>query len=126
MPIGEIIRFERTRCKLTLEELARKVGVSRQTIQRYETGVISNIPSDKIERMADTLGVSPGHLMGWDNGNPQAQIENAPTAECDEGLKEFVQGFKRLSKTDRTVILGAMDRLEAGRSNQESDNDPQD
>ena len=51
--------------KMTLEELAEKVGTSRQTIHRYETGKISNIPPEKIEALASALGTSPSKLMGW-------------------------------------------------------------
>jgi repressor LexA len=51
--------------KLTLEELAERVGTSKQTIHRYENGIISNIPRDKIERLAEALEASPAELMGW-------------------------------------------------------------
>ena len=45
---GDRIKKLRNELGLTLEEVAKKVGTSRQTIQRYESGEISNIPSDKI------------------------------------------------------------------------------
>lgn len=51
---------------LTLEELAEKVGTSRQTIHRYENGVISNIPYEKIESLAAALDTTPQSLMGWE------------------------------------------------------------
>lgn len=51
---------------MTLEELAEKVGTSKQTIQRYESGKISNIPSDKIELLAKYLDTTPAKLMGWE------------------------------------------------------------
>ena len=66
LTIGERIRKTRKARKMTLEELAVSVGTSKQTIQRYETGIISNIPSDKIEKISETLSVSPGYLMGWE------------------------------------------------------------
>lgn len=65
MALKDNIKSQRIRCGLTLEELAQKVGVSRQTIQRYESGVISNIPSDNIEKIADALDTTPSYLMGW-------------------------------------------------------------
>ena len=52
---------------LTLEDVARALGTSKQTIHRYENGVISNIPHDKIEKLADVLSISPTELMGWDD-----------------------------------------------------------
>ena len=44
---------------MTLEDVAKDVGVSRQTLSRYETGVIGNIPSDKIELLAKSLRTTP-------------------------------------------------------------------
>ena len=51
--------------KLTLEELADLVGTSKQTIHRYETGKISNIPPEKVEALATALDTTPSVLMGW-------------------------------------------------------------
>ncbi len=51
--------------ELTLEELAVLVGTSRQTIHRYETGKISNIPPEKVEALAAALSTTPSALMGW-------------------------------------------------------------
>ena len=38
--------------KLTLDELAEALGTSRQTIHRYENGTITNIPPEKVEKLA--------------------------------------------------------------------------
>ena len=51
--------------KMTLEELAEKIGTSRQTIHRYETGKITNIPPEKVEALALALDTTPSALMGW-------------------------------------------------------------
>lgn len=67
MTIGDRIKERRSKLGLTLEDVAKSSGVSRQTIQRYESGVISNIPSDRIEMIANALSVSPSFLMGWED-----------------------------------------------------------
>lgn len=64
--IGDRIRKRRKQLGMTLETLASNVGTSKQTIQRYETGIIQNIPSDKIEIIANILNVSPAYIMGWE------------------------------------------------------------
>jgi len=51
--------------EMTLAELAEAIGTSKQTIHRYENGVIANIPKEKIERLADVLDTTPSELMGW-------------------------------------------------------------
>lgn len=67
MEFKERLRTKRIEKGFTLEEIAQKIGVSKQTINRYEHGVISNIPSDKIELLADALGTTPAYLMGWES-----------------------------------------------------------
>ena len=79
------LKAARLRAGMTLDDVAQKVGVSRQTIQRYESGVIQNIPSDNIEKMAKALNVSPGVLMGWEtpasvtNNQTDEQKQNQPS-----------------------------------------------
>ena len=65
--LGERIRNLRRKKGLSLEQLADSIGTSRQTVHRYETGVIANIPHEKIEALAKALGTSPSSLMGWDD-----------------------------------------------------------
>ena len=52
--------------RMTLEELADEIGTSRQTIHRYENGVITNIPPDKVVSLAKALDTTPAYLMGWE------------------------------------------------------------
>ena len=54
---------------LTLEELAELVGTSKQTISRYEKGIIENIPPLRIESLAEALFTTPSILMGWEDGD---------------------------------------------------------
>ncbi|MBF1130056.1 MAG: helix-turn-helix transcriptional regulator [Dialister invisus] len=63
MTISQNIKRRRQEVHMTLEEVAKIVGVSRQTIQRYESGIIASIPSDKIEKLAVALRTTPAYLM---------------------------------------------------------------
>lgn len=65
MSLGTNIREQRLRQKLTLAMLADRVGLSRQTLSRYENGIIANIPHENIERLAQALDTTPSELMGW-------------------------------------------------------------
>ena len=51
---------------MTLDELAEIVGTSKQTIHRYENGIINNVPPDRVVSLASALGTTPSELMGWD------------------------------------------------------------
>ena len=70
------LRAARQKLGLTLDNVAKKVGVSRQTIHRYETGVITNIPQVNIEKIAAVLETTPAKLMGWDIDENLSHISN--------------------------------------------------
>lgn len=62
---GERIKKRREQIGLTQVALADMIGESKQTIYKYETGIVTNIPSDKIELIAKALRVQPEWIMGW-------------------------------------------------------------
>ena len=58
--VGDRIRATRKREGISQTDLAQKMGVIKQTLYKYETGIVTNIPSEKIEAAAKALGVTPG------------------------------------------------------------------
>ena len=68
--LGNKLKELRKRKGLTLEEVADALGTSKQTIHRYENGVIANVPHEKIEKLASLFGISPSELMGWGTNLP--------------------------------------------------------
>lgn len=69
MNIGEKIKHLRCELGFTQEELAFSAQTTKQTIHKYETGIISNIPASKIKAIADKLNTTPAYLMGWTDEN---------------------------------------------------------
>ena len=67
MSIGSRIKSAREAKRMTQEELGAACGTTKQTIFKYETGVITNIPLDRLEKIADVLDIPPASLMGWDD-----------------------------------------------------------
>ena len=62
----KIIRREREKAGISQTDFAKMIKVTKQTLYKYEQGIITNIPSDKIEEIANALGVSPSYIMGWE------------------------------------------------------------
>ena len=88
MTIGEKIKLLREQANLSQAELAEKVSTSKQNIYKYEKGIITNIPSDRIELIANILNTTPAYLMGWNDpieSNatilPQSDIRMIPLYE---------------------------------------------
>lgn len=62
--IGNRIKYARTLRDVTLDDIAKKVGVTKSTIQRYETGKITTIKLPVVESIAIALNVNPSWVVG--------------------------------------------------------------
>ncbi len=113
MSLGSNLRAQRKKRGLTLADLSEKVGLSRQTLSRYENGIIANIPPDNIERLARALETTPALLMGWqDDFNAYHPTRRIPIlGRISAGLplyaEEQVEGsvFTDLSSADEYFAL---------------------
>lgn len=73
--IRDRINLKKTELGLSYEDLSKRTGLSKSTIQRYVTGDIGNLGLDKLEILAKALNCSPSYLMGW-NDNSETNDEN--------------------------------------------------
>lgn len=89
MKKGDRIRLLREKKGLTQEELAKLLYTKRQTISKYEKGIVTNIPSDRIEAMARILDTTPEYILGWDVGDQPA--ENAGLSDKRKKLIDFAK-----------------------------------
>ena len=69
-PLGDKIRAERKRLKLTLDELAQKAESSKSYIWELENRPIVRPSADKISKIADVLGVTVQYLMDDEKQTP--------------------------------------------------------
>ena len=51
---------------ISLQELARRTGLAKSTLQRYETGGIHNLPIDTLDTLAKALNTTSEHILGWE------------------------------------------------------------
>ena len=76
MTTGERIKALRKENKMTLEDLASRIGVGRATVLKYENGQIANIPTNRVHQLANLFGVSRPYLMGWTDERKANPSEN--------------------------------------------------
>ena len=104
MTKGDRIKRLRTDRNMTQPELAGLIGTTKQTIYKYENGTVTNIPSDKIEAMAQIFNVSPSYILGWPE---EAQEKNkeaaAEAADLSDVKSKFIESV--MSMTDEQIIL---------------------
>ena len=63
MTIGEFINKRRLALNITLDEIGEAVGVGKSTVKKWETGYISNMKRDKIDKLAKILKVEPSVFL---------------------------------------------------------------
>ena len=91
--IGKKIRERRKELGMTLDELARAVGVSKQTIFRYEDRTIENIPIDKLHKIAGKLNVSMAYLLDL---KVEVGYEDFIALKEKEGFRELISTLKEM------------------------------
>lgn len=82
--IGERISQLRQRRGLTQSDLAEAIGETKQTIYKYEHGIVSNIPIGKIEAIAKVLRCPPSALTGWEE-----MVDDATDQELNNMLEDL-------------------------------------
>ena len=123
MDIGQRIKKLRQNLDLTQTDLANEIDVSKQTLYKYESGIVTNIPSDKIESLARVLNTTPAYLMGWtddpidyDNldidiptwweGTVKGYLEFREALDKDQERESSIQsGHLTSDETERNLLL---------------------
>lgn len=78
----ERIKERRLKLEMSYQDLSNATGISKSTLQRYETGYIKKVPINQIEILAKALHTTPSYLMGWDNTVTEAP--SVPLTPRDE------------------------------------------
>lgn len=100
--VGDRIKELRMDAGMSQVEFANHIGVSKQTLYKYENNIITNIPSDKIEAMASALDVSPAQIMGWDNNTPDAHSDEYYIDDEARNIAQFL-----FENPEYRVLFGA-------------------
>ncbi len=107
MTKGQRIKTKRTELGISQVELATKIGVSKQTLYKYENDIITNIPSDNVEKISAALQVSPAWIMGF--SQPAAIV---PTLEEQELIAAYRSASEEI-KTAACAVLGITRKKES-------------
>lgn len=99
--IGRNIEKYRKSKRISAEELGRRVGLTKKTIRRYETGEI-RIINDRVIAIADALGIDPALLYeGTDIVEPVEELTKLPivgAVSCGNGMLAYqeIEGYEEV------------------------------
>ncbi len=99
--VGNRIRDLRDRRGFKQQELADKIGVSRQVLSNWERGY-TPVDSEELPKLSNLLEVSTDYILHGKDNNDSPIKKIALALEGDEELLSF---FKDLSKRDELKLL---------------------
>lgn len=109
--VGSRIKMRRLDLSLTLEEVAQAVGVKKSTIQRYESGVIKNIGSKKINELANILQTSPEYLLEFKPFVQRKKFEDYVKRFYGDSLLEIVDNWYLLNDDGKHEAIKRVEEL---------------
>ena len=90
--VGQSIRLHRKSARMTLQELADKLGIAYQQVQKYETGV-NRVGAGRLMEIAEILDIPVAHFFD----KTQEQVEEAAiSAETATDPELALQGRQLL------------------------------
>ena len=111
--IGAIIRLTRKTAGLSQMELAERVGISYQQIQKYEKG-ISEISIARLSQIADALNTRLGSFIADDEKTMVSESISRYGAVRDDEI-EFLRLFRKIKskklKSGLLVIIKSIAEL---------------
>lgn len=111
MTIGDRIKELRLSNGLTQEELGNAIGAIKQTINKYESGTITNIPTEKIEAMAKVFGVSEAYIMGWEEDEDPVVREIKEYMHKNPEIKVLFSTAKDVKAEDLKLVIDMLKRM---------------
>ncbi|MGI5848817.1 MAG: helix-turn-helix domain-containing protein [Christensenellales bacterium] len=96
------IKKRRIELDLSIEDMGKAVGVSKSTIQRWETGDFASMKRDQIPLLANVLEITAEELTGW-TARPRTKDE-----------LEMLNIYLRAKKSDKVAVkalVKAIDKL---------------
>ena len=111
MSIGKKIRELRDQRGMSLEDVAKLCGTTRQTIYKYENDIVTNIPYDKIVLLLTALSATPDDLFDW----PGNKKSSSDELQLTEGEKSLIKLLRRFPAEEKAIViekvLSALDDL---------------
>ncbi|TLQ07607.1 LexA family transcriptional regulator [Marinilactibacillus psychrotolerans] len=103
MNIGERMKERRKQLKITADQVAEKIGVSRSNVYRYEKGDIEKLPIEVLEPLSEILRTTPQYLMGWETNEDILTVYN----ELEKPRKKKVYNYAEslLEEQNKVVEL---------------------
>ena len=104
--IGLKLREKRKSLGLTLEQVAKYVGVNESTVSRWELGEIDNMRRDRIASLSAVLKISPLFILGMEEPEDKKRLVTNTPEET-----KLITGYRGINAEAQKMVLGMIDQL---------------
>lgn len=101
MSIGKKIRELREARGMSLEDVAKLCGTTRQAIYKYENEIVTNIPYDRIILLAKALNTTPSDLFDWKEDKKISSDE----LQLTEGERALIKLLRRVPAAEQPIVI---------------------
>lgn len=110
--MNNFLKQRRVELGLTLEDVGKIVGVSKGTVQKWESGFIDNMKRDKIALLSNALKISPLKIIGCEDDTPQIltyynSLNQMGKKEAEKRIEELTHIDKYTNNTYSLELLNA-------------------
>jgi transcriptional regulator with XRE-family HTH domain len=105
--IGSRIRIRRRQLGVSQVDLAEKLGVAYQQVQKYEQGA-NRVPASRLPDVAGALGVHIGYFYGQDDvaaGRGGAAVPSSISLLAERHAIELLDYFQGMTSAQRKALL---------------------
>ena len=99
MTFGNRVKKRRIQMRMNQKELSEASGLTQATISRIENGLVQQLKSEALKRLAIALGVSVDYLVGKTD-----RIRPDDVVEADPKAKHIFRGYEKLSAAGKKQV----------------------
>lgn len=112
--IARKLAYRRKQLGYSYADLADVTGMSRSTLQRYETGAIKNIPITRLKALSAALDMDPNELIGIEEEN--SPVPKKDTREWLEDLlveRGWIRRGEDITPAQAKFLIGMATMMDA-------------
>lgn len=87
---------------LTLQDVADGLKLTKATVQKYESGYIKDVDTERLQELADILKCSPAYLMGWEDNKTLNSPQVTEDYTTFPVIGDIAAGYDMIANEDWT------------------------
>lgn len=108
MDLGSLLRQKRKEKGLTLEQVGNAIGVSKNTVSKYERNMIANMGNQKRLALAKLLDIPPALFIEAVD-SIETQSEQITAREFQFEVKELLSKTNNISEQEKALLVQTLE-----------------